>query len=1780
MAANQKKMRFGPMGKLGESLIAEVFLAEEKNTAFPFLIKKIRSEFAIEGVQDYLQQQLAHLKQLDIPDLLVPELKIDGHNNLQLISAYPKGQLLRSWLVKREGISISVVIEIGIALADCLGKRHRAALVHKAIKPNNILIQEDPVRIQLVDEVQIVDCVQLSQLVNHPHYQRETLPYIAPEMTGRIRSFTDYTSDLYSLGIVLYECITGAPPFQSDDSLSIVHSHLAEEPRSATDINPACPEILSNIIDVLLCKPREKRYQSAVGLSADLQNCLEALRVDKSNPPSADKLKFPLQQHEASYQVSIPTIVVGREKELQQLLDQYQRACTGKLGVVMLSGLSGIGKTRLIQELELPIVVRHGYFASGKFNQFATHLPYSTLVSALSRLVRQILTEEKERISYWRKRILAVVGTSGQLMTNIVPMLENIIGQQPDVPELAASDAKNRFNDLFSRFMSCLATESNPLVLFVDDMQWCDQASFDLLELIFSQPERHPYLLVIGAYRDNEVEEGHRVRQLEAIAEQSSQGVLKLHLMPIEKKVANTMLAYMLSSNPTRVEKLTETIYSIAGGNPLFLSESLRWLYDNQRLQLSPEGRWLWSDRDMEKVDIPANGTALFVEKLRKLPDEARDLLATGALLGAQFQAEDLAKTAHLSIPQLYLLLAQVFEYQLLQQDKGLLSFFHDQIQAAAAEFLTQEEAKQRHRLISRMYVERIELLSQSHSDVAIPASLLFATVEHMAVGRLEKLTEKDQLAEAKLNFQAGVAAMDSLALEAGIHYLEQSADLCQESMWKTHYEFMLSLHQQLAHAAIVNADQVRANEIVELSLKQVQSDIDKAEFLIEQSAAYAALGDLLKAIEIVSRALVLLKRPLPVDDDEMQKEIEMQESRIQAQDRDTIQTLLDLPSAKTRLGVLVHKLYGELLGYYYLSMQLDRVRLTAYRAFDCSFEFGSDEFVAYALACMSYIQLLDSNEVMALRYESATLELLEKHPDTFASVKSKVIMVWAFTHRCNPISEPRSYAAEIAAEGFRCGELRYGALATCLKHWFGLFQADDIVLLDSQLEKFCAFCQQCNLGMPLSIGEAMRISLRPLLGASTIEGDDSEVLAIIQQWNEEGMVIAIACYHTFSGMVSYYNHDYVAAEKSLAQAEPFLPVIGFTIVERAWAVFHCLVGLEVGFKGDREKVLKQLREWTSLGPILVPYLMLIEAEMMSKEGQFNKTRSLYLEAIDCAHVERYGLLEAFLNERLYQYLQDNDHHSSEYYRDRANVLYQKCGAVTRIAIPNVSLSISSNSPSSLPSTGDSLPLVESSQSTQMRVHNYDNELDIQYLFNSVKTITSELDFDKLMQTILKSIMAKLGAKTAYLLIAQNNELIPRLKAIKYESISIIESTDADFNTETLCMAMVNYVFNSQVTLILENAFEEGEFTTDKRVQECRLRSVLCMPIIMQQQVLGVLYFENNLIEAVFTDAQIMQADLLTTQAAVALQNSRLLEETRSAQTLIEEMNRDLESTVKQRTKELQRKQLELTHAARLASLGELATGIAHELGQPLQIIQAASRIIQNECESEALDKAVLIPFSNDILEQIERATAIIRNMRAYGRNDDSNDAENINVAEPFHQCMVFFVEQFHQHQIQLTLEIEDSLPKVLVSPQKFQQIVVNLFSNARYAVDQQFKQDVVESRKKITARLYLVSDSELLAVKLANFKSTKNKQAVDKPLGINQSVVLEVEDNGVGMSEEVKLKCMDPFYTNKAVGEGTGLGLSIVHGLIEEFDFSLKIRSEPNRGSVFSVIMPVSDSV
>ncbi|MBL4607121.1 MAG: AAA family ATPase [Pseudomonadales bacterium] len=1463
--------------KLGSSISADTYIAyHPSNSKVLYRLKVIKSQFFDTALLDHLRQQLSYLEQLDIDDLQLPEIH-ENSNSVLLKSPFSEQQTLGEYLKAEKQLSPKKTLELGISLCQQLENRHVKTWVHRGIKPSNILFSQNPISTALLDDVGIIAPNQLSRLINNPLYCNESLPYQSPEQSSRVRLEVDHRSDLYSLGCVLYHCIAGEPPFPSDDPLNIVHSHLAETPSALNKLQAECPVSLSNIIACLLEKQPERRYQTAIGLKKDLLNSLERLSQHQTSA-------FPLKRHDVSNEIAPPTILLGREQEKQQLLELYQQVCNGQLGVAYIYGLTGIGKSRLVQELEVPILMQHGLFASGKYNQFSQHQPYDTITQAIGKLIRQILTESSEQLAAWKSKILDILGINGQLLTAVIPELTLLIGPQPDITPLPPIEARNRFNDLFCRFLTVLAKREHPLVLFVDDLQWCDDATLDLLELIISKPKDHPYILFILAFRSNEVDARHRISLYKRLLNKNNSPFLDINLTELNKITANEITAYMLNSEPSNTMDVTESIYTTSGGNPLLISESLRWLHQRGGIYNSDDGIWHWKDSALAKFQLPESALILFTEKLSLLPPEAQNILVHAALLGARFKASHLSELLQISLSELLQQLSGIFSQRILLKDQSELYFFHDQLQMAAATLFNPDLEKHIHNKIAQLFIkQREETENIAHGSER--GKQLYSIAEHLKKGRCQGSSDIEVFEEARFNFLAGEAALQTLSHSTADYYLSESAALCKEESWLKHYDFMLSLYKNLAQSALLVGEQARSNTILDSALKHAKSDLDKSDYLLEQITVTASLGKPEDSISLGKKCYALLGNPLPENEPAIENEIARHLATLQHDE--CLNRYRNLPTATDRKVLLELNLGSELLSVAYLTGRMQLYFLASMRALTLALKFGKNASTTSALGTVGVFFQLQKNINLSHQYDSLVLEEALKTPSAPCSIRAMTQGLWVTMHHTRSLTELQGLCRSNIKHGLRAGELNFTGLSYIPLIWYQLSKGEDIKELKHQIQEGLEYCEKFNIALPLEICRAIELALKPLWGEPLSTQYQESVKQKLHQWHDEQHLAAMCNYYIYRAMLSYYAGNAEESEQYLKNAQPFLAAIPETLIERLWVVYRYLAGLHTDNNPDADAQLEQVSLWAENGPIMKPYLALMRAEKMALHtNNLDEIRRIYWQAIDINHEQGNHFHEAYLYQSLGTVLELNKHHSSKFYINEAISLYKKCHAELFVDVLCERFNVTPS-----PYLGTDIAAEPSNSFADTLL---DRTLDSAFLIDATQDIMKERDYDPLLLKILSSIMARVGAKNGYIVIEENDKLTVRARGRKNATLETSRVNQEINTTENLCIEIARYAIRSKSPVVLENAARFGDFYHSKTVQHYQLKSVLALPLIIQERTLGLIYLENSLIPGVFSKEQVPLLQVLTTQAAIALDNSQLISSLRDTQSALIQREQNL----------------------------------------------------------------------------------------------------------------------------------------------------------------------------------------------------------------------------------------------------------------------------------------------
>ncbi|MBS4049652.1 MAG: AAA family ATPase [Methylomonas sp.] len=1709
--------------KLGESLQATVFKGFHKHVPdYALVIKCLKLLSSWEDQSRHLRQKVERLKVLHDPRICTPLTLESSEDHQFIVQPWFGGLPLNIWASGQAHIELADFLSLACALADTLQTVHDAGITHGGVKPHNILVLPDTLSVRLTDFITPLDIRDVSHFIYDPEFVRNTLAYTSPEQTGRINYRVDFSTDLYSLGIVFYELLTGELPFFSADPLELIHSHLAEEARKAHIVKPNTPSILAEIVHKLTLKQPEKRYQSAAGLLADLRRCQAELQ--KQGRIS----NFSLCQHDLSRRVVFISKMVGRQAESALIHQEYRQVMSGRFRSAFISGLSGIGKTRLIQELQKPLVKNRGYFTSGKFDQYQKNIPYSSFIQALRNLIRTFLTESNEQVAQWKHKILEAVESHGGVIIDVVPELEFIIGPQPEPVQLPPVEARNRFNNLFGRFLACLASENNPLVLFIDDLQWCDTATFDFLQNLFANHGEHPYLFFIGAYRHNEVDSAHPLSKLIHAVRDNAGPLAEIRLEALSASDCHEMVTYILDAEAAATAQLARFIADLTEGNPLFVSESLAWLYNEGLLGTDEDLHWFWDMQRIRDTQMPASVVELFSAKVQKLPLKTLHILNHCACMGNRFTAEDVALVMDIRIEQLFEDLKPVLSSSLLLENKSDLQFVHDRVQEAV---LRQVGVKLRPaihwrigkklldaaltnahlKIKDNLHVGRIEYQCAVEHNVDLEnLDNLFTITAHLNQGRAAELDTETAYWLADINFHAGNKALDALAGEAANEFFLQAHDYLPADCWEHAYPLTFRIYQRLAKTNLMRGQYEQSETLLNRLIEHAVSDLDKAEALADQTTSLSSFGNFNQAILTANRGLAYFDKSIPTDADQARQQMLALMAQIQQQG-DVWQTILAMPFTRERKSKIELAFYSELIPDLYMCGLVPQLYLSAAQSTLHCLEGGMDESVIYSFSIMGLNLGEQGRFDEAFKYQDLAHDLCAQYPNTFGATRGMNGIVWCNMHSRSHPAEIVDYAHKGIQCGKNCGDLYNAGLSYGPLMWNLMVQGKNLRSLEEAAEECLQFSRKNQLSFSVGLAEAvlagwvqpMKPDYRPL-----------DMTATLQRWAGDNYVAASGSYFALLGFAQYFLGEFQAAAQSLQQVEHYLHGLTDNVLKRLWYVFKILIRLRQPEAPDWPEIdaeiaplLGKLETWAELGPLLKPYLAFIRAEIALRQGCYREVRNLYFDAIALAQAQHYGLLSGHLYEMLADLLSEYRLGDAELYYAEARRHYRLCRADAK-----------SNR------LQERRPYVGGDTAARGNRNEVSHEtlpsLDINYLMKSALALSAEIDLSQLMQKIMAVVLESSAAQHGYLLIEQGGALLVCAEQHVGKKQLPQKPAYSIAKTRGICRAIVNYVQRTHAKVVLHDAMNCGDFQNAPEVQTLKLRSVLCLPIIKQSEFIGLLYLENRLAEGVFTLEKISMTELLTAQAAISLENAKLLEQTRLAYL------------------QLQENQEHMLQMEKLSAMGTLVGGVAHEINNPLMGVMNFVEFVADRTD-DPKSKQIL----EQALQQIQRIKKIVSNMLVFMRSK-SVTGGHCCFSEVLEQSLLLLEGELRKAAITIEMDIPDTLPDIACPAECLQQILVNLLINARDAL-----LDSAQPKIEIIAMLN------------------------------GQTLAVSISDSGPGISQEVQSRMFDPFFTTKPPGKGTGLGLSVTRRLIQDIGGSINIESQPGAGCRIRLDFHIFDS-
>lgn len=1454
-----------------------------------------------------IAQRLADVEGVRKVHAVVPH----GSGNLALVTE-PFGVSLKSRLMRAVGcgLPLAEVLNIARRLTRTLGDLHAHDIVHKALSPEHVHFHPTSGAIALAgfgiasELDQERQAVQMSRSVEGP------LPYISPEQTGRMNRDLDYRSDYYSLGVLLFELLTGQRPFQADNVLEWVHSHISRLPPPPHEIVPEVPNVVSAIVLKLLAKSPEARYQSAEGLLHDLTRCADQLATGKAIEP------FALGEKDVVQKFLVPQSLYGRERELQQLLELFESAANGRTEFCLVHGYSGVGKSALVNEIDRPLVRERGFLVQGKFDQFQQGEAYAALAAAFRGLVQQVLAAPEASLAEWRRRLLDALAPNARLVVDLVPELELIIGQQPDVAELPPAEARNRQHIVLAAFLRAFAGEGHPVVLFLDDLQWSDAPTLSLLRrLVTSHDLKH--LLLIGAYRSNEVGPGHPLRLLLEDL-QAQKNIRQLPVGPLDQDSVAHLVADALNREPNETRALSEMLYDKAQGNPFFTCELLRQLHKEGALAFDPDnGRWTW-DLDAARWSQVSNNVVEFmVDNLRRLPPATQQSLQLAACIGGTFELHLLsmiyerspAETAAALLPALkqHAVLPLHTDYRLVGGDIDLpelnpsYRFQHDRVQQAAYALIDVKQLPEVHLSVGRLMLR--------HLGSEVPDDRLIDIVGHLNEGRALIDAAEERLLLAELNLRAGIRAKRSSAYEAALQYLRVAAELLPGDPWRETPTLMRSLAAETQQCAYLTGRTGEAENWTEVMLEQAPSNLARSDLLATRTRQYATLGRMEESILSAIQGLALLgiKFTEHPKDEDIARERQAVEDNLGGRN---IADLVNAPAVEDPSTLTAMRLLMEIFPAAFLSGSGNLFPYLVLKAVNLSLRHGNCPESAFAYAAYGMLLCGELDEP-AVGYQYGKVGLaLNDHLDDLP-LRARVIYVYAmFVHHwSNHWSSLTPWFRKGIEAGYQSGDLLYLA-----------YSAQDCVIWDPTLDLETAhrlhaenleIVRECAYQDSLDSGTLFLQLQRNLLGLThspfTLSDDSFDEEQCLAGMRQRQFMTGIANYQIYHAEICLLYGDYdralelVRAQDALIKSAMSLPqlvrfyIVAFLTLTTQYPIMKADDQAATRMRLQRD--LARMTRWADNCEVNFRHLQyLMEAELKQLDGSHEEALDLFDAAIDAARQSGFLRDEATACERAARHLLARGRgRSAVGYLRGAHRLYDRWGAHRKVALleqefPVLRELVAGASP--IASRGDT------------------GDLDLASLMKASREISGEIVLDPLLKTIMGILLENAGSQWGCLVVRREGQLVVEAARLPQEDLpvdgipAISLVPDASGSPVPLPVTLISQVLHSGEAVVLEDAAHEGPFAQDPYILRFQPVSVFCVPI-RRERFEGVVYMENNLASGVFTRARVEVIRLLTAQAAVAIENARLYEQ-------VQDYSRTLEEKVAERTATLERLNQEL----------------------------------------------------------------------------------------------------------------------------------------------------------------------------------------------------------------------------------------------------------------------------
>jgi predicted ATPase/signal transduction histidine kinase len=1655
-----------------------------------------------------LEHELALQAELDADWAARPIALAQYKERLALVLQDPGGEPLDRLI--GQPLDPPRFLQIAIAIVEAVRRAHERGLVHKDIKPANILIDPDRSKAWLTGFGIASRLAREHQTPGPPDVIAGTLAYMAPEQTGRMNRAIDSRSDLYALGVTLYELVTGTLPFTTSDPIELIYCHIAREPTPPSAHPSRAPEQISSIVMKLLAKTAEDRYQTAAGLEADLRTCLAALDETRRIEP------FALATRDAPDRLLVPERLYGRESQVATLLAAFDQVVRiGKTRLVLVSGFSGIGKSSVVNELHKVIVLPRGIFISGKFDQRSRNTPYSTVAEAFQGLIRQILNGKPAEIARWRDAVLEAVGANGRLLTDLIPELVRMIGPQPDVPDLAPFDAQLRFQGVFQRFVSIFARVEHPLVIFIDDLQWLDPATLALIEQLATHPEG-AHLLLIGAYRDNEVNADHMLPRVMAAIKEAGTPVEEVALGPISLADVTQLVADALRCPPTKARRLAGLIYRKTGGNPFFAVQFLTNLAEEGLIRLDPKSHlWTWHLEGIDAKCFTDNLVDLMVARLKRLPSSTQDALKLMACLGNNANVSTLEHVLGGTKAGINESLRTAVQSGIIVSRGGEYRFLHDRVQESAYALIPDTERPSLHRQVGELLLRRL-----SEEEIG---EKIFDIVNQLNLGVAASTRPDDAERLARLNLQAGLRAKASIAYAFACSYFALGLATLGNQVWEHAYDVAFKLLLEQAECELLRANLAVSGELIELLLSKAQSRLDRTESYGLRITLQLLRGDMTLAVRTALECLKMFDITFPErpSTEDFREEYDDLQRRLGSR---PIESLSDLPLMEDpEMRALSSVLIALGHSSYFVDQNL--YGMFACRMVKLSIDFG------HSSSCIGYGSLgivlgpAFGRYQDGERFARVAVAVTEKHGFLVHRPGAYVLLQMAslWTRTINEALACLDIVDKTAAE---TGEVVFACISAEHRVTNLLARGDRLDLIWSESVNSLTFVRKKGYAHIVDILLATQSFIATLRGATSLDSLICDETALLRT-----RIPVVECFYRILQLQFYYlMGDAAAAVDAAQRAKPLLWSARCHIQAGTFQFYRALALLAVMrtappsgpsmLPEDLDASLAALKVLADSAPHTYAHKQaLVAAELAGLQGRDLEAMRLYEQTVRTALKKGFTQEAALGAELAADFFASRglDKIAQGYHRE-ARDYYRRWGALAKVT------QLDRRHPEIAP------PVVQPNLST---VETSLEHLDLATVMRMSQAVAGQLLLDRLIETLMTIAIEHAGADRGLLILPRENHLRVEAEAKSAVERVAVALIGEDEQAPDLPESILAHVRRTLGPVVLDDAREETPFSADTYLRFYRVRSVLCLPLVKQSELIGLLYLENRLASYVFTPARIAVLKLLSSQMAISLENARLYAD------LV------CENRERQRAEEaLREAQAELTRVTRLTTVGELVASIAHEINQPLTAITVQGRAGLNWLDRDTPNLEEARKSFDLISRDVRRAADVIRSLRAMVTNADPKRAW-FDINDVVREVLALTRTELQKHSVNTFTDLSAEQPAIYGDRVQLMQVMLNLVMNGAEAMS------AAEGPRDMTIR---------------------------SKLSPNGEVHISVADTGVGVDAAAAARVFDSFFTTKATG--MGMGLSICRSIICAHRGRIWLEPNMPRGAIFQFTLPVGEEI